>query len=121
MDRFDFCAVKVLGRYLEKRGITLKVGDRFVPEGAGGAFDSFERQMLLRENPTRYEVTHELSHYIQYRNLGPSAYQALSRRAKEQFVFDMLERSPARWGKLIYAEQQEAIDYILSLGGVVLR
>jgi RHS repeat-associated protein len=115
---FPKARLKVLERYLSRHGVALKVGDKFVRPGYAGAFDSVGKQLLLKSNPTTYEVLHELSHYIQYKKLGPSAYQALSRVEREQFVFDMLQNSAARWAKLTYEQQQHAIEYILQVGGI---
>ncbi|TQK74530.1 zincin-like metallopeptidase toxin 4 of polymorphic toxin system [Brevibacillus sp. AG162] len=94
--------LKLLGKYLEKRGVTLKVGDEFLPPNKGGAFNANDGELYLRSNPTQYEVWHELSHYIQYRNIGKEAYLKLPRtqgrvpyndltqfNAPEQFVFDI--------------------------------
>jgi Metallopeptidase toxin 4 len=108
----------VLERFLARRGITLQVGDEFVPAHAAGAFDSAGGRILLRSNPTKYEVWHELSHWIQFRRIGPDAYRALPRWAREQFVFDMLENNSARWMSLSSPQRQHAVDYILSVGGI---
>jgi hypothetical protein len=106
-----------LEAYLSRRGITLKVGDDFLDPTKVGGFDAGSGQMLLRSNPTRYEVWHELSHYRQYQRLGRDAYLAQSRVAKEQFVFDLLENSAKRWRSLSFEEQQHAIWYIRWVGG----
>ncbi|MGK5510481.1 zincin-like metallopeptidase toxin domain-containing protein [Brevibacillus formosus] len=123
--------LKLLGKYLEKRGVTLKVGDEFLPPNKGGAFNANDGELYLRSNPTQYEVWHELSHYIQYRNIGKEAYLKLPRtqgrvpyndltqfNAPEQFVFDMLSNSSKRWNMLNEREKQHAIDYILDYGGI---
>ncbi|AKG33930.1 hypothetical protein VK70_04490 [Paenibacillus durus ATCC 35681] len=73
---------------------------------------------------------HELSHYIQYKNLGKEEYLKLPRtqgqipmddltrfNAPEQFVFDMLSNSK-RWNKLNEAEQRHANWYIDNFGGI---
>jgi len=54
----------LLGKYLEKRGATLKVGDEHLPPNKGGAFDGSTGTLYLRSNSTQYEVWHELSHYL---------------------------------------------------------
>lgn len=77
--------------------------------------------MLLRSDPTEYEVWHELGHYIQWRKLGADEYLKLVRHTiddpvqdvPEQFVFDFLENSKdRRWYRLTEAEREHAIWYI---------
>ena len=95
--------MKLLGNYLEKRGVTLKVGDEFLPPGKGGGFNYNTGELVFKSNPTQYEVWHELSHYIQYKQIGKEAYSNLPRtsgpvpmndltkfNAPEQFVYEML-------------------------------
>jgi len=86
--------------YLNRRGIELRVGDEFVPFGKAGGFNADQGFLILRDNPTNYEVWHELSHFRQYQKLGKEPYLDLPRtkafNAPEQFVFDMLENSPKR-------------------------
>lgn len=107
--------------YLSRRGIELRVGDEHVPFGKAGGFNADEGFLILRDNPTNYEVWHELSHFRQYQKLGRVAYMDLPRtkdfNAPEQFVFDMLENSPKRWNSLNFDEQQHAIRYIENIGG----
>ena len=97
--------------YLSKRGVTLRVGDEFLPAGKAGGFNAAEETLSLRNNPTQYEVWHELSHYRQFKQLGPGAYMNQTRTLKEQFVFDLLENSPRRWNNLNFEQQQHAIEY----------
>lgn len=107
--------------YFGKRGIELRVGDEHVPYNNSGGFNSEKGVLFLRDNPTNYEVWHELSHFRQYQKIGREAYLDLPRtryfNAPEQFVFDMLENSPKRWNALNFDEQQHAIRYIESVGG----
>jgi hypothetical protein len=63
-------------------------------------------------------VWHELNHYRQFKSLGPEAYSAQTRAAKEQFVFDALENSPKRWNNLTYEQQSHANWYIDFVGGI---
>uniref|UniRef100_UPI0027BA8A80 zincin-like metallopeptidase toxin domain-containing protein n=1 Tax=Acidovorax sp. TaxID=1872122 RepID=UPI0027BA8A80 len=111
-----------LDRYLAKRGITLKVGDEHLPYGKAGGFDASHGELLLRSEPTSYEVWHELSHFRHYQKIGKERYLNLPRstdfNAPEQFVFDMLENSPKRWNSLNFEQQQHAIDYIEWVGGI---
>ncbi|WP_249878396.1 zincin-like metallopeptidase toxin domain-containing protein [Niallia circulans] len=123
--------LKLLGNYLEKRGVTLKVGDEFLPPGKGGGFNYNTGELVLKSNPTQYEVWHELSHYIQYKQIGKEAYSNLPRtsgpvpmndltkfNAPEQFVYDMLSNNPKRWNSLNEAEQLHANWYITQYGGI---
>jgi hypothetical protein len=119
-----------LKNYLDRQGVDLFVGDEYVPRNKGGAFrvplDPGQRPaMILRSNPTQYEVWHELSHYIHYQRIGREAFinlpRSAERNAAEQFVFDMLENNERRWwGRLNEAERQHAIDSILDpdAGGI---
>lgn len=110
--------LRQLGSYLERRGITLKVGDDYLPEGVAGGFSAPERSLFLRSDPTNYEVWHELSHYRQYRILGEEAYSAQTRLMKEQYVFDKLESMPRRWNSLTPEEMSHARWYIDKVGGL---
>ena len=108
-----------LERLLGRHGIGLRVGDEFLPRFAAGGFDAERGLLLLKNNPTRYEVQHELSHFLQCRRLGRARYSAQSRLQKEQFVFDMLENNPRRWTGLTTAQREHASWYIVEqLGGV---
>ena len=118
-----------LGRYLDRRKVTLRVGDEFLPPDKGGGFwarPDGSAELLLRSNPTEYEVWHELGHYRQWQQIGPDKklYLELPRwsRAKpiqdvpEQFVFDLLENSKERrWCRFTPEQQQHAIDYLLGV------
>ena len=126
---YDTEKLAKLQPYLERRGVALKVGDDYLPPNMGGGFASFENgkaELVLRSNPTEYEVWHELSHYVQWKKIGPDAYRDLPRwtpknpiqDVPEQFVFDFLENSKdRRWYRLNFDEQQYAIDYIQRRGG----
>jgi hypothetical protein len=50
-----------LGAYLERRGIALQVGDEYLTPGYAGGFSAGERALVPRDNPTNYEVRHELT------------------------------------------------------------
>ncbi|MEL4027154.1 pre-toxin TG domain-containing protein [Caldifermentibacillus hisashii] len=129
--RYSEKDLKLLGNYLEKRGVTLKVGDEFLPPGKGGGFNYNTGELVLKSHPTQYEVWHELSHYIQYKQIGREAYSNLPRtsgpvpmndltkfNAPEQFVYDMLSNNPKRWNSLNEAEQLHANWYITQYGGI---
>ncbi|OSZ63596.1 hypothetical protein CAP40_17880 [Sphingomonas sp. IBVSS2] len=115
---YDTTKLGRLEGYLGRRGVTLQVGDEFLPLGKAGGFDAVNGRLALKSNPTEYEVWHELNHYIQYRKLGPEAYSAQGRIAKEQYVFDALENSPKRWGALTPEQRTHAVDYIYAVGGI---
>ena len=108
-----------LGGYLKKKGFKLRVdGDDIFPSHVAGGFDGPAREIILRSNPTKMEVWHELSHFRQFQKLGPEAYIQQSRTMKEQFVFDLLENSPRRWGSFTPEQRSSAVDYIYSVGGI---
>lgn len=112
--------LKQLEGYLARRGIELKVGDEFVPPRKAGGFDGVHGQLILRSNPTRYEVSHELGHYVDFKKKGAELYNKSElhpRVAKEQVVFDMLNNSEKRWAALTEQEQQHARWYIEDVGG----
>ncbi|MEQ1901894.1 MAG: RHS repeat-associated core domain-containing protein [Devosia sp.] len=108
-----------LGAYLQKRGIQLKVGDDLLAPGKAGGFDASNKVLLLRDNPTEYEVWHELNHYLQFKQLGQENYAGQTRVQKEQYVFDTLQNSQKRWDALTPEQRQHAIAYILAVGGLV--
>ncbi|MBR7784082.1 zincin-like metallopeptidase toxin domain-containing protein [Undibacterium luofuense] len=107
-----------LGSYLEKCGISLKVGDEYLPPGYAGGFSAGEKSLVLRSEPTNYEVWHELTYYQQYRSLGEEAYTAQTRLLKEQHVFDKLESMPKRWESLTPEQIGHARWYIDKVGGL---
>lgn len=112
--------LKQLEGYLARRGIELKVGDEFMPPRKAGGFDGVQRQLILRSHPTRYEVSHELGHYLDFKKKGAELYnnpELHGRVAKEQVVFDMLNNSEKRWAALTEQEQQHARWYIEDVGG----
>jgi hypothetical protein len=115
--------------YLERRGIRLLVGREHVPESLAGAFEyTGTITIRLLDNPTEYEVWHEVSHYLHYRKVGPEAYSNLTRRyvegdlmqswnVPEQYVYDQLN-GPRRWLLLNEEERAHASRYIIRLGGL---
>ncbi len=66
--------------------------------------------ILLRPNPTRYQLAHELKHYEHWRSDKPG-YGKLSRLAREEFVYKAL-RSGKRWRRLTAEEQEHARQHI---------
>lgn len=118
---YDPRKLERLGKYLKRRGVLLKMNDTPVPGDAWGAFAIDGTELLLQNNPTEYEVWHELGHFLHCRKVGREAYAKLPRsrrfNAPEQFVFDLLESSPKRWSAMSFEQQQHAIDYIEQNGG----
>jgi hypothetical protein len=108
-----------LSGYLNRRGFKLRLdGDDILPPNVAAGFDGVKKEIILRRNATELEVFHELSHLRQFQQIGPDAYNALSRIQKEQFVFDLLDNSKKRWYGFSEAERLSAINYILRVGGV---
>jgi len=116
--RYGADKLSQLGAYLERRGITLKVGDEYLPDGAAAGFSASRKSLVLGSDPTNYEVWHELTHFRQYQVLGEDVYSAQNRLTKEQFVFDKLESMPRRWNSLTPEEWGHARRYIQKLGGL---
>ena len=50
--------------------------------------------LFLPENPTVLEVKHELSHWLDYKNLGIEKYSQLSTLEKEHMVLKRLGNPP---------------------------
>ena len=118
---YDPQKLEQLKGYFERRGITLEVGDQFVPVGKSGGFDGTHRKMVLRSEPTEYEVWHEVGHYRDYQKKGAKIYndpEVHPSVAREQVVFDMLQNSSKRWNALTLEEQEHAIWYIQYVGGI---
>jgi hypothetical protein len=44
---------------LKKGGVRLRVGDEFLPPGKGGGFNYNTGELILKSNPTQYQVWHE--------------------------------------------------------------
>ncbi len=116
-----------LSAYLARRGVTLEVGSSRLLPGKAGSFianPDGTATLLLKADPTKQLVWHELSHFLHWQKLGPKAYMELPRQfgnnVPEQFVFDLLER-PSRWGRLSANYQDHMIDYITNIWGGVGR
>ena len=125
---YDSSRLGKLGSYLERRGVTLKVGDEFLPPGKGGGFlakADGSAELLLRSDPTKYEVWHELGHFRHWSDVGADTYRGLHRWSRanpiqdipEQHVFDLLENG-RHWQLLNDAQRQHATEYIFSRGGI---
>ena len=113
-----------LGRYLSRRSVTLVLDADIELAGNAGAFIAHRNgtaRLLLRTDPTAELVWHELSHFVQWRRVGPEAYMRFPRMSgnhvPEQFVFDLLQR-PIRWDRLSPGYRLHMVDYIERLGGI---
>jgi hypothetical protein len=119
--------LETLRRYLAKRGVTLEVGSSELAAGAAGEFRASANgiaRLLLKANPTKELVWHELSHFVQWKNIGPDAYRALPRvfgnNVPEQFVFNTLD-TPGRWGRLSLGYREHMVKYITENWGGIGR
>ncbi|MFO0759487.1 MAG: zincin-like metallopeptidase toxin domain-containing protein [Byssovorax sp.] len=106
-----------LEKNLSSRGVKLKVGSKNLPQGKAAAFDSKSQVMILGDNPTEYEVAHEMAHLQQWEELGYEAYSKLSVVAKEQYVYDTLTSS-SLWENLTEEEKYHAGWVIEYYGGI---
>lgn len=87
-----------LSRYLDRRGVELVVDDPVMLRMRRAGFASDGSRLYLPSDATKYEVMHELGHYVQFRRIGKEAYQALPRpTAPEQTVYDLLRSNDRRW------------------------
>jgi hypothetical protein len=73
-------------------------------------------QMLLPARPTNLQVKHELSHYLDFRNMGYEAYRDMGRAAREASVLKRLQANRS-WPTYNEAERQFSIDYVNRLKG----
>jgi hypothetical protein len=74
--------------YLERRGVQIAEtsgNPAFIARANGTG------TMLLPRNPTVLQVKHELSHYIDFRNMGFDAYKGLGRSGREMSVLERLQ------------------------------
>ena len=121
-DLYDKSKLAKMEKYMEKRGVEFKVGDEFVPWGKAGGFAQDGSKLVLLSNPTKYEVWHELAHYVQFKKIGRALYEGLERSPKlnapEEFVFNFLKNSFKRWNALTPDQQASAIRYIQKYRGI---
>ena len=105
-----------LTRYLERRGIDLRIGK----SNSFKVFPGDKRPVLtLKRNPTEYEVWHELSHYLHFNRVGKSQYLSYLRRPGVNIPEAEVFRSLAgRWNKLNAKQQQHAIEYLRDTWGM---
>lgn len=112
-----------LQKYLAKRGVKLEVDSADLPWGKAGAFiadESGAARLLVKSGVTHDVMWHELSHFRQWKQLGPEKFMALPRvtgnHVPEQFVFDMLN-TPTRWTRLSPEYRVHMVKGIEKLGG----
>jgi hypothetical protein len=97
--------------YLNKRGVSVfeTTGNaRFIARADGTG------TMYLPVNPTALQVKHEVSHFLDFRNMGFDAYNAMGRAGREASVLQRLQGNRI-WGGLNEAEQAFSIQYPASL------
>lgn len=99
--------------YLERRNVSV-----FGTDGNPGFMARADGtgQMLLPENPTVLQVKHELSHYLDFRNMGFEAYRDMGRVGRETSVLDRLQANRS-WSTYTDAERQFSVDYVNRLKG----
>ena len=111
-----------LDAYLRRRnsGIASNSDQALSAAGANGQFIAWpngQSKIVLRGNPSRYEVLHELSHYVDFRQRGFDAFKALENAKSEQTVYDLL-RSERRWWTFSNEERAHATLYVFVAGGM---
>jgi uncharacterized Zn-binding protein involved in type VI secretion len=87
-----------------------KLMDRYNLRGAAAAFDSQEKQILLRRGASRYEYFHEMQHAEHLLEVGPDEYQRLGRHAKEQRVFDKIHDNSEMFNQREYEHARRYMD-----------
>ncbi|EHG6663816.1 hypothetical protein J3893_001523 [Salmonella enterica subsp. enterica serovar Nigeria] len=100
--------MRQLVAYLERRNVSV-FGTHGNPSFSGMADGS--GQILLPANPTILQVKHELSHYLDFRNMGFSQYKALTRVEREESVLLRLKNNRS-WNNFNDAEKKFSIDYV---------
>ena len=112
-----------LERYLLRRRVSIvRNADEFLHSRRANslfrAFNDGSATVYLRANPTRYEVLHELQHYVDFRNIGRSrsAWTRWGVIAQEQSVYRALHRNRS-WARFTQQEHDHAFEYILRIGG----
>ena len=98
-----------LVNYLERRNVYAygTEGDAFFVAKPNGA----AAQIFWPANPTVLQVKHELSHYLDFKNLGFEAYAKLNRYERERLVLERLQNNRL-WEGLNQSEKQFSIDYV---------
>lgn len=100
--------MRQLVAYLERRNVSV-FGTHGNPSFSGAADGT--GQILLPANPTVLQVKHELSHYLDFRNMGYTEYKALGRTGREEAVLLRLKNNRT-WNTLNDSEKKFSIDYV---------
>lgn len=98
-----------LVNYLERRGVAVYGTDRspyFVAFRNGAP-----PQIFWPADPTVLQVKHELSHYLDYKNLGFEGYASLTRYERERMVLERLQNNRL-WSGLNELEKEFSIEYV---------
>jgi hypothetical protein len=94
--------------YLERRGVSVygtEGNPRFTARADGTGM------LELPANPTALQVKHELSHYLDFKNLGYEGYRDMGRTAREASVLDRLQSNRV-WSQMNQAERDFSIGYV---------
>ena len=97
-----------LVNYLNKRGVNV-YGTKRSPCFNAKKFGP--SQIYLPENPTVLQVKHELSHWLDFKQLGFNNYAKLSTYQREKLVLERLQGNRI-WEGLNQFEKEFSIDYV---------
>ncbi len=117
-----------LAARLKKKGVSIERNADAVldqlPDKPSGAFQvdraTNEAKILLRSNPTEYEVLHEYQHFRDFRVRGrfrASEYELAPQVVREQFVYDRLRSKNSIWSRFEAVQQRHAVNYINGFRG----
>ena len=67
--------------------------------------------MLLPENPTILQMKNELSHYLDFKELGYESFVELGRPGREALVLQRLQQNRS-WNEFNAGEQAFSINYV---------
>jgi hypothetical protein len=98
----------LLVNYLEKRG-TYVYGTNGAPRFVGR--ENGPSQIYLPENPTILQVKHELSHWLDFKNLGYEKYSKLTVYQRENMVLERLQENRI-WSGLNQFEKEFSLNYV---------
>ncbi len=99
-----------LAEYLRKRDVDILITN------GNPAFQAFNpatgrSALYLPLEPTVLQIKHELSHWLDCRNMGVEKYSRLNRLEKEQMVLDRLRKN-RMWDDLNAAEKKFSETYV---------
>lgn len=98
-----------LVKYLELRNVYV-----YSSNGGPASFHAKKfgnSQIYWPDNPTILQVKHELSHYLDFKNLGFEGYAKLTRHEREQLVLERLQTNRL-WSGLNENEKKFSIEYV---------